>query len=85
MFIGHILLGTSIILTIVGIGMSFSRKERERMQKRVAIELPERIAYTGSPEALKIVQRRGYITLTVGIILFILWLIFFGFQSLAIV
>ena len=80
--LSYILLVISLLLTIVGIGTSFSRKERERVQKRVMTELPERSAMLGSPEALKTVQRRGYITLVIGIILFIIWLSVFGFQSL---
>jgi hypothetical protein len=76
MFTGYTLLGMSIILTIAGIAMSFFRKERERMQKRVMTELPERSASLGSPEALKAAQHRGYITLAAGIILFFIWLSF---------
>ena len=84
MYIGYLLLGIGILLTIAGIGMSFSKKERERMQKRVVSELPDRAAITGSPDALQAAQRRGYITLAIGIILLILWFVFFGPQSLAI-
>ena len=83
MFYGYTLLGTSVILTIAGIAMSFSKKERERMQKRVMTELPERSASLGSPEALKTAQRRGYITFAAGVILFFIWLSFFGPQTLA--
>lgn len=83
MFVGHFLLGISILLTISGIGMSFSKKERERTQRRIMQELPERSAITGSPEALIAAQRRGYVTLTIGLALFILWFIFFGPETLA--
>lgn len=83
MLLGYVLLAASILLTITGIGMSFSKKERERIQQRIVQELPERSAITGTPEALKAAQRRGYITLAIGIILFILWFIFFGPSTLA--
>ena len=81
---GNVFLLVSILLIIVGVATSFSKKERERMQKRLAIELPERAAIIRSPEALKAAQRRGYIMLIIGIILLVLWFIFFGPQSLAI-
>jgi hypothetical protein len=81
--LGNLLLALSILLTIAGVAMLFSKKEREQMQKRVMSELPERAAITGSPDALKAAQHRGYITLAVGVALLILWSIFFGLQSLA--
>jgi hypothetical protein len=59
--------------------MAFSKKERERMQKRVVSELPERSTVTGSAEALQIAQRRGYITLAVGVVLLLIW--WLAFQS----
>jgi hypothetical protein len=81
--LGNVVLGASIIAVIAGISMAFSKKERERVQKRVMAELPDRSAVTGSPEAMRIVQRRGYITLVAGIISFIIWVSFFWFQSLS--
>ena len=59
--------------------MAFSKKERERMQKRVMTELPERSAYTGSPEAIQIAQRRGYITIATGVILLVIWFVVYQF------
>lgn len=84
MYLGYMLLTIGLLLTITGIGMSFSKKERQRMQKRVMTELPERSSTLGSPDALKVAQRRGYITLLVGAALLILWFFLFGFKSLAI-
>lgn len=83
MLMGHFLLGLSIFLTISGVGMSFSKKERERTQKRIMQELPERSAITGTPEALVATQRRGYVTLTIGVVMLILWFVFFGPETLA--
>ena len=59
--------------------MAFSKTERERMQKRVMTELPERSTYLGSPEAMQAARRRGFITLAFGFVLFLLWLITFQF------
>lgn len=71
--ISNIVLGLGILNLIVGIPVSFSKKERERVQKRVVTELPERSAITGAPEALRSYQRRGYIMLAAGVILVIIW------------
>jgi hypothetical protein len=77
-WLGYYMLGMSLMVTIVGIGMAFSRKERERIQQKVMQELPERAAYLGSPEALKKTQRRGYHILVVGLALLIVWWFIFG-------
>ena len=58
--------------------MAFSQKERERTQKRVIQELPERASLFGSPEALQDAKRRGYITLVVGLTLLVAWFFVFG-------
>jgi hypothetical protein len=84
MYFCYLLLGVGILLVIAGIPMAFSKKEREQMQKRVVSELPERADITGSPDALRAVQRRGYVTLSIGIAVIILWFFLFGPQSLAI-
>lgn len=76
------LLGFSIMSFIAGVAMSFSKKERERIQKRAAIEQPERRDLIMAPDALKKNQRRGYITLVVGVISFVAWLVVFGPTSL---
>ena len=81
--LGYYLLGFSILITIMGIGMAFSKKERERTRQRVTAELPERAALINVPNADHIFQRRGYITLAIGLALFILWSYIYGFSSLA--
>ena len=82
-YFGYYLLGFSILMTIMGIGMAFSKKERERTRQRVTAELPERAALINVPNADHIFQRRGYITLAIGLALFILWSYIYGFSSLA--
>ena len=77
--LSNVLLTLAILLIIAGIPMAFSKTERERMQKRVMTELPERSAYLGSPEAMQAARRRGVITLAIGFVLFLLWLITFQF------
>jgi len=81
--LGYYLLGTGIIVAISGISMAFSKKERERIQRAVMKEEPERSTVTGSPEALRAAQKRGYILLAVRVLLLVLWLIFFGPETLA--
>lgn len=83
-YFGYFLLGFSILITISGIGMAFSKKERERTRAKVAAELPDRVALINGPDADKIVQRRGYYSLAIGITLFIIWCWFFGFSTLAV-
>ena len=73
--ISNLTLALSILLTIAGLAMAFSKKERERIQQRVLTELPERKAVTGSADALRVAQRRGYVTLGMGAALFIIWLV----------
>jgi len=72
--LSSLLLVVGVALIIAGIPMAFSKKERERIQKRVIAELPERSAFTGSSEALKIAQNRGFIMLALGLALVAIWL-----------
>jgi hypothetical protein len=81
--LGYYLLGLSILITIAGIGMSFSKKERERIRKQLVAELPDRASLIEYPDADKKTRRRGYILAVVGIILFITWLKIYGFLSLS--
>ena len=55
-YFGYYLLGFSVLITISGIGMAFSKKERERTRARVTAELPERAALLNAPDADKITQ-----------------------------
>ena len=81
--LGYYLLGKSVLITIAGIGMSFSKKERERTRERVTAELPERALLINSPNADSRAKHRGYILLAIGIMLFIVWLTVYGFSSLS--
>lgn len=81
--LGYYLLGMSILTTIAGIGISFSKAERERTRKRVIEELPERTSLINSPNTDIKHKHRGYIMLIIGIILFIVWLKIYGFSSLS--
>ncbi len=81
--LGHYLLGISILTTIAGIGISFSKAERERTRRHVTEELPERASLINSPDADKKYKRRGYFLLIIGVALFIVWLKFYGFSSLS--
>jgi hypothetical protein len=83
-YFGYYLLGFSFLIFISGIGMAFSKKERERTRAKVIVELPERAALINAPDADKITQRRGFYLLTVGLALFLIWCWLFGFSSLAI-
>jgi len=69
--VSHIVLGLGIIMLIAGISTAFSKKTRLKLQKQVIAELPERAAYLGSPERLLVVQRRGYVTIGIAILLII--------------
>lgn len=81
--LGYYLLGMSLLITIAGIGTSFSKKERERTRERVTAELPERALLINSPDADNKSKHRGYILLAIGIILFIVWMTIYGFSSLS--
>ena len=83
-YLGHYLLGLSIITFITGIGLAFSKKERERTKIRLTAELPDRAALINVPDADKIAQRRGYYLLVIGLGLFIIWANYFGLSSLAV-
>lgn len=80
---GFILLGLSLLITIAGIGTSFSKKERERVIQRTQADLPEKADVIGSPEAMEKMRRRGHIMFIVGIVLFLIWTHFYGFTSLS--
>ena len=81
---GNILLFISVMMLIIGISMSFSKKERDRVRSRVTEELPERATLISAPNADLSARRRGYYTLVLGVILFIIWCWFFGLSSLAV-
>ncbi len=83
-YFGFYLAIFSVFITISGVGMVFSRKERERTRARVTAELPDRAKLINKPDADKIVQRRGYYTIALGIALFLIWYFFFGFATLTI-
>lgn len=82
-YFGYYLLGFSIIIFITGIGMAFSKKERERTRARVTADLPDRAALINAPNVDKIAQRRGFYVLAFGVCLFLIWCWFFGFFTLA--
>ena len=75
---GNFMLLMSLMVMIAGAGMAFDRRERERIQKRVIQELPERTTLLNSPKAARETQRKGYIILAAGLILLVAWLIAFG-------
>jgi len=81
--LGHYFLFASIMAIILGIAMSFSKKEREANLKRVLGDLPERAHLIDTPDAGRIIQRKGYIVLIAGIILFIIWSQIYGLSSLS--
>ena len=53
-YFGYYLLGFSILITITGIGMAFSKKERERTRAKVTAELPDRAALINAPMPTKL-------------------------------
>ena len=83
-YFGYYLLGFSVLISISGIGMAFSKKERGCTRAKVTAELPDRAALINAPDADKITQRRGYYSLTFGVALFLIWCWFFGLSSLAV-
>jgi hypothetical protein len=84
LYFGYYILTFSILISITGFGMAFSKRERERTRAQVTADLPERTSLINAPDSDKIAQRRGYYTLVIGITLFLIWCWFFGFSSLAI-
>lgn len=81
--LGNYLLALSVLITIAGIGVSFSKNERQRTRERVIAELPDRASLIENPDADKKTKHRGYILLAVGIVLFVAWCTIYGFSSLA--
>jgi hypothetical protein len=82
-FVGFFLLGMSILFAIVGGVLAFNKKERAISRKLGAIQEPAFAASLEAPDADRIQQRRGYITLLAALLLFLLWSWFYGFSSLA--
>ena len=82
-YFGYYILGFGILIFISGVGMTFSKKERERMRAKLTADLPDRAALINAPDADKITQRRGYYSMAVGLVLFLIWCYFFGFSTLA--
>ena len=74
---GNVILFMSLMVMIAGAGMAFDRRERERIQERVTQELPERTALLSSPKAAREAQRRGYVTLEIGLVLLIIWFLLY--------
>jgi hypothetical protein len=74
----------SILLGILGGVYSFSKKQREMSKKRALIAMPERAGLIESPDAEKRQLNVSHYTLATALILFLIWLWFYGFSSLAI-
>jgi len=77
-------LAGSILTVIAGFTTLVSKRTRARAKAIAIAQEPDKAALFDSPDAEKKAQRRGYMTLLIGIVMFSIWCAVFGFSSLAI-
>jgi len=82
--LGFIFLFGSILTIIAGFTTLVSKRTRQRARAITLATEPYPAASFDSSEAEKKAQRRGYIILLIGVVMFLTWSVFYGFSSLAV-
>jgi hypothetical protein len=81
--LGFVILLWSILFAILG-GLELNKKYRAEHRKLAMIQFPDRIAALEAPDADKKGFHLAEYTVLAALVLFLIWLRFYGFSSLAI-